>query len=99
MVLADPGRAKSKLFGQHRLVAYLDQELLGRARIVGVAVVAQREIAEFHGGGWLLVTRLTQNDILAESFLVVHDARPILPTNDRAQTHATARSIERALGE
>src|SRR6185437_12151265 len=35
------------------LVAYLDQELLGRARIVRVAVIAQREIAEFHGGGSL----------------------------------------------
>jgi len=53
VVLADPGRVEPKLLGQHRLVAYLHQELLGRTRIVGVAIVAQCEVAEFHGGGWL----------------------------------------------
>jgi hypothetical protein len=48
VMLADPGRMHSDVLGMDRLVANLEQELLGGPRIVGIAVVAEREIAEFH---------------------------------------------------
>ena len=48
MMLADPGGMKADLLGIKRLAVDLADELLGRARVVGIAVVRQREIAEIH---------------------------------------------------
>ena len=49
MMLADPRRVHPQLFGIQRLVDDVRDELVGRARVVVVVVVAQREVAEFHG--------------------------------------------------
>jgi len=48
VMLADPGRMHADLFGVKRLGGDVGDELVGRAGIVFVMVVAQREIAEFH---------------------------------------------------
>jgi hypothetical protein len=49
MVLADPRGMHPELIGVERLGRDVGHELVGRARVVGVVVVAQREVAEFHG--------------------------------------------------
>src|SRR5262249_62250601 len=48
MMLADPGRMQAHLLGKQRLVVDVLDEVLGRARIVGIAIVAEREVAEVH---------------------------------------------------
>ncbi len=48
MMLADPGRVHPQLLGIQRLVDDVRDQLVRRARIVGVVVVAQGEVAEFH---------------------------------------------------
>ena len=48
MMLADPGRMHAELVGIQRFVGDVGDELVGRARVVRVMVVAQCEIAEFH---------------------------------------------------
>src|SRR5215470_13839341 len=67
MVLADPGRVQANLFGPQRLGIDVLQELLGRARIVGVAVVAQREVAEFHGGPSWIGQRLRRSRLFVNA--------------------------------
>ena len=49
MMLADPGRMHAELVGVKRLGGDVGDELVGVARVVFVVIVAQREIAEFHG--------------------------------------------------
>src|ERR1700716_4176582 len=49
MMLADPGRVEAAFLGPQRLGVDVLDEVLGRARIVGIAVVAQREVTELHG--------------------------------------------------
>ena len=48
MMLAHPCRVVAELVRQHRLLADLFNELVSRARVSGVSVVAQREVAELH---------------------------------------------------
>ena len=50
MMLADPGRVHAELVGIERLGDDVGDELIGGAGIVGVMVVAEREIAEVHDG-------------------------------------------------
>src|SRR5262245_5942163 len=47
-MLADPGRVHADPVGEDRLLADLEHELIGRAGVVRVMVVAEGEIAEFH---------------------------------------------------
>ena len=49
MMLADPGRMHAQLVGIDRLVEDVGDEDVGRARVVLVMIVAEREIAEIHG--------------------------------------------------
>ena len=49
MMLADPGRVHAELVGVERLGGDVGDELVGVARVVLVVIVAQREVAEFHG--------------------------------------------------
>src|SRR5216683_467749 len=49
MVLADPGRVQPDFLGIKRLGENVPEEGLGRARVVGIAVVGEREVAEVHG--------------------------------------------------
>src|SRR5713101_466978 len=49
MMIADPGRVEADFLGPQRLGVDVLDEVLGRARIVGIAVVAQREVTELHG--------------------------------------------------
>src|SRR3977135_84723 len=49
MMLADPGRVEADFLGPQRLGVDVLDEVLVRARIVGIAVVAQREVTELHG--------------------------------------------------
>ena len=48
MVLADPDRVHAELVGEERFFADVQDEALGTARIVGIMIVTQGEIAEFH---------------------------------------------------
>jgi hypothetical protein len=48
MVLADPCRVQTYIFGVDRLIDDVGDELVGRARIVAIGVVAEREVAELH---------------------------------------------------
>ena len=47
-MLADPGRMHADVLGINRLIANFEHELLGGSRIVLVAIVAEREVSEFH---------------------------------------------------
>jgi hypothetical protein len=49
MVLADPCGMHAERIGEQRFVRDVGNELVRRPRIVFVVIVAQREIAEFHG--------------------------------------------------
>ena len=49
MMLADPGRMHAELVGVERLGGDVGDELVGVARVVLVVIVAEREVAEFHG--------------------------------------------------
>ncbi len=49
MMLTDPGRVQSDLLCPQRLGIDVLDEGLGRARIVRIAVVGQREVTELHG--------------------------------------------------
>jgi len=48
MVLANPRRMHAQRFGIQRLIDDIGNKLVRRGRIVGVVVVAQRKVAEFH---------------------------------------------------
>ena len=48
MMLADPGRVHAELVGVERFGGDVGDELVGRARVVVVVIVAEREVAEFH---------------------------------------------------
>src|SRR5258706_15152129 len=47
-MLADPRRMHADLVGEDRLLADVEHQLVRRARVVRVVVVAEREVAEFH---------------------------------------------------
>ena len=49
MMLADPGRMHAELFGIERLVGDVLDEGVGGTGVVLVVIVAEREVAEFHG--------------------------------------------------
>jgi hypothetical protein len=49
MVLADPGGVEPDRLGIECLVVDFPDELLGRARIVGMTIVREGEVAELHG--------------------------------------------------
>src|SRR5262245_34965799 len=48
MVLADPCRMHPELLGVERFVDDVGDEGVGRALVVAIIVIAQREVAEFH---------------------------------------------------
>src|SRR5579884_753762 len=48
MMLADPRRVHPERFRELCLFVDLDYRLPGRARVVRIAVVTEREVAEFH---------------------------------------------------
>jgi len=58
MVLADPGRVHAEFVGIDRLGRDVGHELIGGPRIVGVVIVAQREVSEIHYPLLKLVLRL-----------------------------------------
>src|SRR5258708_34875287 len=58
MMLADPGRVEADLLGPQRLGVDVLDEVLGRARLVGIAVVAQREVTELQGVSSRLAAKL-----------------------------------------
>jgi hypothetical protein len=49
-MLADPGRVHAELIGIQRLRRDVGDELVRRARIVQIVVVAEREVSELHSG-------------------------------------------------
>jgi hypothetical protein len=54
MMFADPRRIQPDLLGMQRLGEDVLDELLGRARVAGIAVIGKREVAELHDGRPLL---------------------------------------------
>src|SRR6185295_10390402 len=49
MMFSDPGGVHTELVGIKRFIGDIGNELVWRAGVVLVMVIAQREVAEFHG--------------------------------------------------
>src|SRR5262249_26663611 len=81
MMLADPGRMEADRLGIERLVENVGDELVGAAPVIGIVVVAQREIAELHpssfGGADAIEWLGDRRSRLTETILAPIDARPL----------------------
>jgi len=78
MMLADPGRVHAELFGMERFGADVGDELVRGAGVFFVVIVAQREIAEFHGRlprmSWHSWERSTAAISIAKTAIIIDNA-------------------------